>query len=176
MPVKVKIIFFPVEPPTIISQPKPITVGQDEKFTLEVKANGKPEPSYQWYVNDKRYDTAKTNKFEIKSAILADSADYHCVISNGVGEPIKTNKVTVKVFDQTTVVKVDVKINRYDPKLKCHHFFPEDFEKTASGIVTDQVLVTKVTGKGNSNITICNRTACSKNPCKNDGECSLLGK
>lgn len=159
----------------IVSQPKPITVGQQEKFTLEVSAHGKPEPSYQWYKNNKKYDGAISNKFQIDSAILADSAEYHCVILNGVGKAIETSKVVVKVFDQTTVVKMNIKVNKYDPKLKCHHFFPEDFEKKASDVVTDRVLVTKVKGIGNSNITICNRTACSKNPCKNDGECSLSG-
>lgn len=164
-----------LEPPMIIFQPKSITVGQQEKFTLEVSAHGKPEPTYQWYKNNKKYDGGTSNKFQIDSAILADSAEYHCVIENGVGEAIETNKVVVKVFDQTTVVKVNIKVNKYDPKLKCHHFFPEDFEKTASGVVTDRVLVTKVKGIGNPNITICNRTACSKNPCKNDGECSLSG-
>jgi len=128
-----------------------------------------PEPSYQWYKNGKKYDAATSNKFQFEEAILEDSAEYYCVVENLAGK-VETKKIKVKVFDQTTVVKIKVKVNNYDEKRKCHNFFPEDFEKAATNAVTDNVKVTSVS----SNITLCNRTVCSKNPCLHAGECSEL--
>ena len=164
-------LFFssPPEKPSIITQPESVSVGQNEEFHLEVNVRGVPQPTYQWYKDGKKYDTATSNKFQFEEAILEDSAEYHCVIENVAGK-IETRKVKVQVFDKNTVVKIKVKVNNYDEKRKCHNFFPEDFEKAATDVLSNKVKVTSVA----SNITICNRTVCSKNPCLNAGVCSEL--
>ena len=78
--------------PSIISQPKAISVGQQERFVLEVNARGTPSPTYQWYKNDVKYERATSNKFEFESAIIEDTALYHCVVENRYAK-IQTKKV-----------------------------------------------------------------------------------
>ena len=149
-----------------------MTVGQEEKFVLEVNARGVPTPSYQWYKNDIQYERATSNIFQFESAVSEDSAEYYCVVENVAGK-VTTNKAKVQVFDKETVVKITVRITKYDAVRKCYLFDSDDFEKLVSKAANERVVVTKVTG-ASSNVTLCPVTVCTKNPCANDGKCTEL--
>lgn len=149
-----------------------MTVGQQEGFVLEVNARGTPAPSFQWYKNDVLYERATSNTFEFESAIIEDSAEYHCVVKNQHAE-IQTRKVKVQVFNKETVVTVKVKITSYDSVKKCYNFDSDNFEELASRATSERVVVTKITG-ASANVTLCEVTACTKNPCLHNGVCSEL--
>lgn len=79
----------------------------------------------------------------------------------------------VQVFDKKTVVTIKVKITSYDPQKKCYNFDTDNFEALASRATSERVVVTKISG-ASSNVTLCEVTACTRNPCSNGGECSEL--
>ena len=139
---------------------------------LEVKARGTPSPSFQWYKNDVLYERATSNTFKFESAIIEDSAQYHCLLKNQHAE-IQTRKVKVQVFNKETVVTVKVTITSYDSVKKCYNFDSDNFEELASRATSERVVVTKITG-ASQNVTLCEVTACTRNPCLHDGVCSEL--
>lgn len=85
--------------PTITEQAKSIEAFEGENITLSIKANN--ANSYQWRKNGNNIDKATEASFSIKSALISDSGDYDCVVSNNCGN-ITSNKATVKVNENAS--------------------------------------------------------------------------
>lgn len=162
-------MFSYIEKPSIIKEPEAITVGIGEPFTLSLSAKGVPDITYQWYKKGNKVSGGTEDTIYISEAIIEDSARYYCNITNEAGW-VQSKDVTVRVFDKSNIVSLQLKVNNPDPKKDCHYFFPEDLEIMATMIVSKKVVVTRTNKIGK----FCNITACSKNPCLNDGKCALL--
>ncbi|MXV52347.1 hypothetical protein GS399_15335 [Pedobacter sp. HMF7647] len=70
--------------PKITTQPKDITVTENDSLALTIAATGTPL-NYQWKKGDKDIAGATAAIYKIKKAALADSGAYKCVISNLAG-------------------------------------------------------------------------------------------
>ncbi|XP_065656896.1 cadherin-related tumor suppressor isoform X2 [Hydra vulgaris] len=159
------------EKPSILKQPTNVVVNERETAILTVKATAIPTPTYQWFKNDIPIKHAIKDEFVLESTTLADSATYFCNITNNQGQ-IQSEKVKINVINQESVVALNIKILKPIIKNMCIDFFSEDFEEQAKIILNRPLFVTNITNT--DYITkLCNRTACSKNPCRNKGVCEI---
>lgn len=162
--------FFLTEKPSIITQPKSVTAAIGEPIEFRVSGKGVPALQYQWYKNKFKVSGGTSNILLLEEAILDDTAEYYCIVSNEAGS-VQTKTVSVRVFDKNKVVKMTLNVNNPNPERTCHYFFQDKLEQAAGKVLNKNVIVTKI---GSNNGNLCNITACSKNPCLNDGECNLL--
>lgn len=89
---------LPDEPPSVVEQPKPLSVVAGEPITLSVTADGTPPLTYQWKRGATVIDGATGASYTIESAKAADEGDYTVVITNGAGSKT-SNAAKVSVFD-----------------------------------------------------------------------------
>ncbi|XP_054000117.1 mucosa-associated lymphoid tissue lymphoma translocation protein 1-like [Hylaeus anthracinus] len=90
-------------PVTIEEQPQPILeIKNGESFTISCKANGYPEPCYQWFHDNTKLEGESSNTLHIKQFSSKHEGRYYCYIYNNVSE----------VYTQRTCVMMDL------PRLK----------------------------------------------------------
>ncbi|XP_065679969.1 protocadherin Fat 4 isoform X3 [Hydra vulgaris] len=160
------------EKPSILKQPTNVVVNEKETAILTVKATATPRPTYQWFKNDLPIKHATQDEFVLESTIPADSATYFCNITNNQGQ-VQSEKVKINVVNRESVVELNIKILKPNIKNLCFDFFLEDFEEQAKVILNRPLYVTNF--RNTENIKkLCNRTACSKNPCRNKGLCEII--
>ena len=148
-----------------------MTVDTGGKVVLKVTAFGAPAPEYEWFRDGELYGYCRSSECELDDTVQVRSTSYFCKITNAVGF-VKSDTVIVKVVQKGTVVSLKVKVNNPETKKGCHQFFKDTFAKFLSKVLSKNVVVTKV-NKVDNKAELCNITACSKNPCKNDKTCSL---
>ncbi|CAL7937014.1 unnamed protein product [Xylocopa violacea] len=77
---------FPI-PVVIEEQPQPfLEVKEGEHFTLCCKANGYPEPCYQWFHNNTKLEGETSNILRVEQFSSKDEGKYYCYIYNIVSE------------------------------------------------------------------------------------------
>nr|XP_047123814.1 protocadherin Fat 4 [Hydra vulgaris] len=160
------------EKPSILKQPTNVVVNERETAILTVKATANPRPTYQWFKNDLPIKHATQDEFVLESTIPADSATYFCNITNNQGQ-VQSEKVKINVVNRESVVELNIKILKPNIKNMCFDFFLEDFEEQAKVILNRPLFVTNFRNTDDIK-KLCNRTACSKNPCRNKGLCEII--
>ena len=154
-----------------MKQTTSVTVSETEHAVFKVQASAVPAPKYQWYKNDLPIKGATKEDFMLESTIPADSAKYFCKVTNEVGE-VQSEKVYLTVVKRESVVALTVKMLTVNKKNVCFDFFTEDFEEQAKILLNRPVIVTSIQNVDDK-AKLCNRTACSKNPCQNKGVCEV---
>ncbi|XP_078048918.1 mucosa-associated lymphoid tissue lymphoma translocation protein 1 isoform X2 [Augochlora pura] len=85
-------------PVTIEEQPQPILeVKEGEDFTIYCKAEGNPEPQYQWFQDNAKLESETTNILHIKQFSSRHEGKYYCYIYNNVSE-IYTDRSLVMTY------------------------------------------------------------------------------
>ena len=86
------------QPPSITTQPAPITVQEGESATFSVVANGSAPLSYQWRKGGVVIPGATNPSYSTEPTGLADSgAVYDCVVTNTAGETVISEGVVLTV-------------------------------------------------------------------------------
>lgn len=89
---------LPDEPPSVVEQPKAVSVVAGEAVTLSVVADGTPPLTYQWKRGTTVLEGATEATYTVAASTTADEGDYTVVITNGAGS--KTSNVAkVSVLD-----------------------------------------------------------------------------
>jgi len=163
-----------VQQPTLaVSQPEDSTVSIGNTAKLRFVAMGTPEPTYQWYKNGNIFkDGGQKNELILEDAVIGDTAEYYCKAENAAGS-VKSKVVELRVVDPDSVVTLTLNTFNKDSTKNCSNFFTDELEKHLSEKLSKKVVVTKV-NKGNA--ALCNITACSKDPCQNNGKCEVSGE
>ena len=82
--------------PSIVSQPKAVTVTAGQAAVFQVTATGTAPLGYQWQRNGVNVPGATTATLTINNAQAANAGDYRVVVSNGAGNVTSTiAKLTV---------------------------------------------------------------------------------
>ncbi|NOT74369.1 MAG: T9SS type A sorting domain-containing protein [Cyclobacteriaceae bacterium] len=74
----------PSTPPTITSQPQPVTIIQGQTATFNVLASGSVPFTYQWQKNGVNISGATARIFTINNAQASDAGQYRAVVTNSV--------------------------------------------------------------------------------------------
>ncbi len=83
--------------PTIVTQPKSLSVKKGASIKLTVKASGTETLKYRWYKNGKAISGATSSTYKISKATSSSAANYTVKVTNPAGSiTSKTAKVTVK--------------------------------------------------------------------------------
>jgi hypothetical protein len=100
-------------PPSITTQPLPVTVNSGSPASFRVVATGKPAPAYQWQKNGKDIGGATTDTYSLPAAQPGDEGLYTVVVSNGVGQPVTSTGglLTVQVAPAITTAPVPVTVD-----------------------------------------------------------------
>lgn len=89
---------LPDEPPSVVEQPKALSVVAGEPVTLSVVADGTPPLTYQWMRGTTVLEGATEATYIISAAATGDEGDYTVVITNGAGSKA-SDVAKVSVFD-----------------------------------------------------------------------------
>ena len=92
----------PPEPASIVVNPvsPPGDIIENRAFTLRVLARGGPLPTYQWYKDGAPIPDATRQNYAVTNAVLADTGDYHVVVSNPSGS-VESTVASVTVIPDT---------------------------------------------------------------------------
>ena len=149
---------------------------------MKLEATGDPAPSYQWYrdsqeIKDADYNenSATSDTFVISEVTKDDDNSYYCVAGNGKSpaERVTSSKTNLKVVSPSAIVQMTLSVENQNSQQNCHTLFIDDFQKMFSTNVDKNVFITNMTDV-DENI-FCKITACSRDPCKNGGKCTVLG-
>jgi hypothetical protein len=89
---------LPDEPPSVVEQPKALSVVAGEPITLSVTADGTPPLTYQWKRGTTVLEGATEATYTIEASKATDEGDYTVVITNGAGSKA-SDVAKVAVFD-----------------------------------------------------------------------------
>jgi len=89
-------------PPTIITDPQPVTIFQGETATFTVKAAGTGPFTYRWFKGATQVST--TASLRLTNVSTERAGDYHVVVSNPVGSATSTAAtLTVELVPTPTI-------------------------------------------------------------------------
>ncbi|MEO0510611.1 MAG: immunoglobulin domain-containing protein [Verrucomicrobiota bacterium] len=92
-------------PPSISSQPVSQSRNEGESVSFSVTADGNPEPSYQWRIDESNIPGATASTLTIQSVLPEDAGSYTCLVSN-LGGSLSSNSATLTV-NARPVVMID---------------------------------------------------------------------
>lgn len=72
--------------PVFVREPTAKQVSLGGKLTLRVVAEGKPRPSYQWYLNGKKISGATSDRYMVNKTRREHAGSYTCEAKNFVGK------------------------------------------------------------------------------------------
>ena len=75
-----------VVPPTIVTQPNNVEIGEGEGFSVSAVADGGAPLSYQWFRNGVLIEGATSAEFSIAQAGVSDAGNYTVKVTNEAGE------------------------------------------------------------------------------------------
>ena len=75
-----------VVPPTMVSQPNNVEIGEGEGFSVSALADGGAPLSYQWFRNGVLIEGATSAEFSIAQAGVSDAGNYTVKVTNEAGE------------------------------------------------------------------------------------------
>ncbi len=84
-------VFVPPTPPTVTTQPTPLTVNVGANASFSVAASGTPPLAYQWRKGGTPISgnsSALTSTLTLSAVTTADSGSYDCVVSNVAGSDV----------------------------------------------------------------------------------------
>ncbi|KAK1157076.1 mucosa-associated lymphoid tissue lymphoma translocation protein 1-like isoform X1 [Acipenser oxyrinchus oxyrinchus] len=70
----------------ILSQPRPLSLGEGDPLSLECVAEGTPPPQYQWYRNKQPLPQAHRACLQISCVTTVDRGQYSCRVYNSYQE------------------------------------------------------------------------------------------
>ncbi|RXM94966.1 39S ribosomal protein L54, mitochondrial [Acipenser ruthenus] len=70
----------------ILSQPRPLALGEGDPLSLECVAEGNPPPQYQWYRNKQPLPQAHRACLQISCVTTVDRGQYSCRVYNSYQE------------------------------------------------------------------------------------------
>ncbi|MGH0156108.1 UNVERIFIED_CONTAM: hypothetical protein FKN15_060798 [Acipenser sinensis] len=70
----------------ILSQPRPLALGEGDPLSLECVAEGNPPPQYQWYRNKQPLPQAHRDCLQISCVTTVDRGQYSCRVYNSYQE------------------------------------------------------------------------------------------
>ncbi len=79
-----------VVPPTMVTQPGNVEVGEGEGFSLSVEASGGAPLSYQWFRNGVAIEGATGTEFSIAQSSVDDAGNYTVKVTNEAGEVLSS--------------------------------------------------------------------------------------
>lgn len=97
----IKIVYTSNEAPSIIEQPKSLTVNAGQKATFSVTSSGTAPLSYQWLKNGTEISGATSMNYVINVVQSSDAGEYSVRVSNVQGT-ITSNKATLTVIEFNT--------------------------------------------------------------------------
>ncbi|MBN3279222.1 MALT1 protein, partial [Polyodon spathula] len=84
----------------ILSQPRPLTLGEGDPLSLECVAEGNPPPQYQWYRNKQPLPQAHRACLQISAVTTVDRGQYSCRVYNSYQE-VWSKQVHVEIGKET---------------------------------------------------------------------------
>lgn len=96
-------VVFQPDPPTITQQPATQTVWAGTNVTLQVRADGAPPLSYQWFFDGAPLSAGTVDTLILTNVSRHDSGGYYLTVANAAGAIASSNAlVTVLVAQQLT--------------------------------------------------------------------------
>ena len=107
------ITFTSVAPLKITSQPKNVTVKAGDTAKATVKVSGGSGIKYQWYIKNSgssKFSKSSVTKssYSVSMKEATDGRQIYCVITDGYGQKVTTNTVTLNMAEPIVITKQPV--------------------------------------------------------------------
>ncbi|XP_028398312.1 protocadherin Fat 4-like [Dendronephthya gigantea] len=164
------------EPAKIRVAPKDVWVEEGRRAIISCRATGDAPIFYSWFKNGRKLHTSKEVNYDkpdivFESVFLTDEGEYACMVKNDYGFE-KSPPAKLHVYAESSIVEMDIDVNNPQKEENCQIFNLPDVVKTLNSLISGGS-ATVVEFKQPKEM--CNITACSSNPCKNQGSCRVNG-
>ena len=169
------IIIYARESVKISVPPKDTPVEVGRKATLSCRATGDKPISFSWYKNGVELQSNAEINYNQQDLVFdvvfaTDEGRYVCKVTNDYGTDESVAAV-LQVYAESAIVELDINVNNPRVDENCQFFNISAVTETLNGLIDGSVRVVEFEQpKG-----MCNITACSSNPCRNQGTCRVRG-
>ena len=163
------------EPVKISVPPKDTSVQVGREATLSCRATGDAPITYAWYKNGVELQSNAEIDYNqpdlvFNKVVATDEGRYVCKVSNGYGTD-ESPAAVLQVYAESAIVELDINVNNPRVDENCQFFNISTVTETLNGLIDGSVSVVEFERpKG-----MCNITACSSNPCRNQSSCLVRG-
>jgi len=90
--------------PIITQNPQSQNICEGEEITFSVGANSSLPLTYQWQKNGEDLMGETSENLTISNTIPSDSGNYHCLVSNNIGEVVTTSDAVLTITETLDVM------------------------------------------------------------------------